>query len=87
MFDWLLRRLRRKKAPTTISQPILPHPKNAPGPFYVVGHDGLGHISIQVNLRSGHMPADWTVRATVMAEAGQLEDIARRAALFFGQAE
>jgi hypothetical protein len=32
------------------------------------------------------MPDDWRVVATVMAEAGQLEDIARRAAVFFGRA-
>lgn len=49
-------------------------------------HDRLGHISIRVELRSGQMPDDWRVGATVMAEAGQLEDIARRAALFFGRA-
>lgn len=48
-------------------------------------HDGLGHIAIRVELRSGCMPDDWRVEATVMAEAGQLEAIARRAALFFGQ--
>ncbi len=48
-------------------------------------HDGLGHIAICVELRSGYMPDDWRVSATVFAEAGQLEVIARRAALFFGQ--
>jgi hypothetical protein len=49
-------------------------------------HDRLGHIAIHVELRSGPMPDAWQVVATVMAEAGQLEDIARRAALFFGRA-
>jgi hypothetical protein len=48
-------------------------------------HDRLGHISIRVELRSGYMPDDWRVEASVMAEAGQLEEIARCAALFFGQ--
>jgi hypothetical protein len=47
-------------------------------------HDRLGHIAIRVELRSGHLPDDWRVEATVMTEAGQLEDIAQRAALFFG---
>jgi len=49
-------------------------------------YDRLGHIAIRVEFRSGHMPDDWQVMATVMAEAGQLEDIARRAAIFFGRA-
>jgi hypothetical protein len=47
--------------------------------------DRTGHVSIRVALRSGATEGDWTVRATVMAEAGQLEDLARRAALFFGR--
>jgi hypothetical protein len=50
-------------------------------------HDHLGHISIRIELRSGPMPDDWRVAATVMAEAGQLERIARDAAAFFGQTE
>ena len=48
-------------------------------------HDQLGHIAIRVELRSGLMENDWRLEATVMAEAGQLEAIARRAAFFFGQ--
>jgi hypothetical protein len=47
-------------------------------------HDRLGHILIRTVLRSGPMEYDWEVAATVMAEAGQLEDIARRARAFFG---
>jgi len=47
-------------------------------------HDRLGHIAIRTVLRSGPMEDDWEVAATVMAEAGQLEDIARRARAFFG---
>jgi hypothetical protein len=51
-------------------------------------HDRLGHVSIRVELRSGFFanPDDWQVSATVMTEAGQLEELARRAAIFFGQA-
>jgi hypothetical protein len=50
-------------------------------------HDRRGHICIRIELRSGPMPDDWRVVATIFAEAGQLEAIARRAASFFGQAE
>lgn len=46
--------------------------------------DRTGHVSIKVELRSGSTEQDWTVRATVMTEAGQLEEVARHAALFFG---
>lgn len=48
--------------------------------------DRMGHITILVEIRSGPMPKDWRVEATVMAEAGQLKDIARRAITFFGRA-
>ena len=48
-------------------------------------HDGLGHISIRVELSSGPWSDDWRVTATIMAEAGQLDRIAQRAAAFFGQ--
>lgn len=48
-------------------------------------HDRKGHISILVTLRSGPMEDDWEVAATMMAEAGQLDDIARRARAFFGR--
>jgi hypothetical protein len=49
------------------------------------GRDRAGHISIRVELRSGPSEHDWAVQATVMAEAGQLEDLSHEAALFFGQ--
>lgn len=49
-------------------------------------HDRLGHITIRIELCSSTLSDNWIVAATVMAEAGQLEDIARRAALFFGRA-
>ena len=48
--------------------------------------DRLGHITIRVEILSGPMPYDWRIAATVMAEAGQLEQIARHAATFFGRA-
>ncbi|MGI8978956.1 MAG: DUF6228 family protein [Pirellulaceae bacterium] len=48
-------------------------------------NDGLGHISIRADLSCGPMPDDWRVRATFMADAGQLEGLAKRAALFFGE--
>jgi hypothetical protein len=49
--------------------------------------DRVGHIFMRVELRSGPMPEDWGVKATVLTEAGQLEGIARRSASFFGRAE
>ena len=48
--------------------------------------DRVGHVFIRVELRSGQMPEDWRVVATVLAEAGQLVSIARRAEQFFGRA-
>jgi hypothetical protein len=47
--------------------------------------DRNGHVSIQITLHSGPMDYGWTVEATVMSEAGQLEDISRKAVAFFGQ--
>ena len=46
--------------------------------------DRAGHVFIKVELRSGPIEEDWTIRATVMAEAGQLEGLARHAESFFG---
>jgi hypothetical protein len=46
--------------------------------------DRVGHIFIRVELRSGPMFEDWRVVVTVLAEAGQLENIGRRALVFFG---
>jgi hypothetical protein len=43
-----------------------------------------GHVFLRVSLRSGPTRRDWSVEATVTAEAGQLGDLARRAADFFG---
>jgi Family of unknown function (DUF6228) len=46
--------------------------------------DRTGHVAIRVELRSGPGGGDWTVRATVVVEAGQLEELSRQAASFFG---
>lgn len=54
-------------------------------------HDRLGHIRIGVRLGTrlghwmGHWELAWEVQAAVMAEAGQLDRLARQAAAFFGQ--
>jgi hypothetical protein len=45
--------------------------------------DRSGHVSIRVELTSGPAQGDWSVVATVMTEAGQLEELAHEAALFF----
>ncbi|MDR3637003.1 MAG: DUF6228 family protein [Isosphaeraceae bacterium] len=47
--------------------------------------DRAGHVSIRVDLRSGPMEWNWSVHATIMSEAGQLDEMARRAVAFFGQ--
>lgn len=47
--------------------------------------DRAGHVTIRVALRSGPTEGDWEVGATIMAEAGQLPELARRAAEFFGE--
>jgi hypothetical protein len=46
--------------------------------------DRTGHVFIHVELRSGPTQNDWVVRATIVAEAGQLAEISRQAELFFG---
>ncbi|HYV39939.1 MAG TPA: DUF6228 family protein [Gemmataceae bacterium] len=48
------------------------------------GNDRRGHITIQAQFRSGHYDHDWFVQSAVIVEAGQLDDIARRARKFFG---
>jgi hypothetical protein len=47
-------------------------------------HDRAGHVALRVALLSGLTEGDWSIQATVMAEAGQLEDLASQAAAFFG---
>lgn len=48
--------------------------------------DRAGHVALVVELRSGPSDNHWSVRATIEAEAGQLEAIAREAESFFGAA-
>ncbi len=47
--------------------------------------DRAGHVAIGVTIRSGPTETDWSVWATVMSEAGQLESLAHEAARFFGR--
>ena len=47
-------------------------------------HDHRGHIVLGVELWSGLTDHDWCVRATVVIEAGQLEQLGRNAERFFG---
>jgi len=46
--------------------------------------DSTGHISLQVRLRSGPYPFDWSLSVTLLIEAGQLERIASDMERFFG---
>ena len=48
--------------------------------------DRAGHVLIRITLSSGSSDADWTVHASLAAEAGQLDALAREAASFFGMA-
>lgn len=47
--------------------------------------DRTGHVAIVIKLRSGPMECDWSIEATIMVDAGQLEGIAGRAESFFGR--
>lgn len=51
---------------------------------FSASHDGLGHISMETCLKSGCDEYDWLAQTVVMVEAGQLEGLARKAAVFFG---
>jgi hypothetical protein len=46
-------------------------------------HDGLGHIQTRVRLREASLQA-WSVEADIPLDAGQLDEVARAAAAFFG---
>jgi hypothetical protein len=46
-------------------------------------HDGLGHIQTHVRLREASLQA-WSVEADIPLDAGQLDEVARAAAAFFG---
>jgi hypothetical protein len=45
-------------------------------------HDGLGHISLQVELGRAAQPDGWRATATLKLDAGALESIAHQAARF-----
>lgn len=47
--------------------------------------DRAGHVELRVTLHAGPTDADWSVQASVMAEAGQLETLAGEANQFFGR--
>ena len=47
-------------------------------------HDGLGHVALQVRLRSGPYAEDWVAMGTIWLDAGQLDAVARDAAAFAG---
>jgi hypothetical protein len=44
--------------------------------------NSTGHVTLKVDLHSGLYPLDWKFSVTLVAEAGQLERIARDAKLF-----
>ena len=49
-------------------------------------HDRFGHITIRIELRPSYGRSwehDWSLKAFVVAEAGQLETLAKHAARFF----
>ncbi|HYV38982.1 MAG TPA: DUF6228 family protein [Gemmataceae bacterium] len=48
-------------------------------------YDRFGHIYLCVALRSGIGEWEWSIRSIVTVEAGQLERLARDAAVFFGE--
>jgi Family of unknown function (DUF6228) len=50
----------------------------------VATRDRFGHITIRIELRSGLMERDWILRAFVVVDAGQLDELARTADRFFG---
>lgn len=44
--------------------------------------DGLGHVAMEVTLKSGVYEDDWCVKAVIHVEAGQLEEIAAQVKQF-----
>ncbi len=44
--------------------------------------DGLGHVAIEVELKSGLYADDWRVKAVIHADAGQLSEVAGKVRLF-----
>ena len=47
--------------------------------------DSLGHVLIEVQLRPTADPEAWSVTSFARVEAGRLESLASRAAIFFGR--
>ena len=45
-------------------------------------HDGLGHVSLRVRLRSGLYDEDWNAGGVIWLDAGGLSKLAREAAAF-----
>ncbi|PYS49468.1 MAG: hypothetical protein DMF68_09885 [Acidobacteria bacterium] len=45
--------------------------------------DGLGHVAIDVVLKSGFYDNDWSVHTAINVDAGQLEEIASNIKQFF----
>jgi hypothetical protein len=48
-------------------------------------HDGLGHVKVRIDIQNGPLWDDWKVSTTIVMDAGQLERLAKHAALFFGK--
>lgn len=48
--------------------------------------DSLGHIRLRMCLRGVDVPDLWVAEISMIVEAGQLDDLARRAEAFFGAA-
>lgn len=46
--------------------------------------DSLGHIRLRICLRGVDAPDLWVAEISLIVEAGQLEDLARRAEAYFG---
>jgi hypothetical protein len=46
--------------------------------------DRLGHIELRVEMRGDMSGSDWRAADTIQLEAGQLQDLARRAREYFG---
>ena len=44
--------------------------------------DGLGHVAMEVTLKSGVYEDDWCVKAVIHVEVGQLEEIAAKVKQF-----
>jgi hypothetical protein len=46
--------------------------------------DRLGHVALRVEMRGEMSGSDWRAADTIYLEAGQLDDLARRAKEYFG---